>query len=276
MTEESWTPDWACDECEAGVGAHDTDCGGWRDNPCRSAAGLGADHADHADYAGHADYADHADGTDAGRSRWTAAGGGAMNVTRGGRRTLAMAAVGLVAATTLLGGCGSSEAIPMNDEYAGNSGESSAASDNSSSADASGSSDGSSASADASGSSGWSSLSGSASPSASSSSAAADGKDSGDYRDGTYSVNSKYGPVNEDSIDVKVTVKDQKITDVEVTGHPFTSISKKRQDAFAKEIPGVVVGKKLKGLDVDTVAGASWTTEAFNKALETAREQASQ
>lgn len=275
MMGESWRQDWADGEREAGVGAHDTDCGGWHDDPCWSAAGLCAAGlcADHAD---HADHTDHADGTDADRSRWSAAGSSAVNVPRGGRRTLAMAAVGLVAATTLLGGCGSSEAIPMNDEYAGNSGESSAAPDSSSSADASGSADGSSASADASGSSGWSSLSGSASPSASSSSAAADGKDSGDYRDGTYSVNSKYGPVNEDSIDVKVTVKDQKITDIEVTGHPFTSISKKHQDAFAKAIPGVVVGKKLKGLDVDTVAGASWTTEAFNKALETAREQASQ
>ncbi|WP_422614357.1 FMN-binding protein [Bifidobacterium thermophilum] len=177
-----------------------------------------------------------------------------------------MAAVGLVAATSLFGGCGSSEAIPMNDEYAGNSGESSAVPDSSGTS-------GSDGASGASGSSGWSSLSGSASPSAS---ASEDSKDSGDYRDGTYSVNSKYGPVNEDSIDVKVTVKDQKIADVEVTGHPFTPISKKHQDAFAKAIPGVVVGKKLKGLDVDTVAGASWTTEAFNKALATAREQASE
>lgn len=192
--------------------------------------------------------------------------GSEASVARGGRRVMAMAAVGLVAATSLLGGCGSSEAIPMNDEYAGNSGESSAAPDSSGTS-------GSDGASGASGSSGWSSLSGSASPSAS---ASEDSKDSGDYRDGTYSVNSKYGPVNEDSIDVKVTVKDQKITDIEVTGHPFTPISKKHQDAFAKAIPGVVVGKKLKGLDVDTVAGASWTTEAFNKALETAREQASE
>lgn len=190
---------------------------------------------------------------------------------------MVIAAVGLVAATSLLGGCGSSEAIPMNDEYAGNSGESSAAPEDSSSASGSAGDSGSGGASGSSGSSGWSSLSGSASSSASASSSdSADSKDSGDYRDGTYSVNSKYGPVNEDSIDVKVTVKDQKITDVEVTGHPFTPISKKHQDAFAKAIPGVVVGKKLKGLDVDTVAGASWTTEAFNKALETAREQASQ
>lgn len=183
-----------------------------------------------------------------------------------GRRGMALAAVGLVAATSLLGGCGSSEAIPMNDEYAGNSGELSASPDASAAS-------GSGNTAGAAGSSGWSSLSGQSSPSAS---ASADDKDSGDYRDGTYDVTSTYGPVSEDSIDVKVTVKDQSITDIKVTGHPFTPVSKKHQDAFAKAIPGVVVGKQLKGLNVDTVAGASWTTEAFNKALETAREQASQ
>lgn len=194
------------------------------------------------------------------------AGGMTGGVAGRGRRGMALAAVGLVAATSLLGGCGSSEAIPMNDEYAGNSGESSA------SPDASASSGSGNTAGDA-GSSGWSSLSGQSSPSAS---ASADGKDSGDYRDGTYDVTSTYGPVSEDSIDVKVTVKDQSIADIKVTGHPFTPVSKKHQDAFAKAIPGVVVGKQLKGLSVDTVAGASWTTEAFNKALETAREQASQ
>jgi uncharacterized protein with FMN-binding domain len=63
---------------------------------------------------------------------------------------------------------------------------------------------------------------------------------------------------------------------VQVVGHPFTTISKKHQDAFIKAIPGVVKGKALKTLKVDKVAGASWTSEAFNKALEVAREQASE
>ena len=51
-------------------------------------------------------------------------------------------------------------------------------------------------------------------------------------------------------------------------GCPFTTISKGHQDDFAKAINGVVDGKPLKGLKVDKVAGASWTSDAFNKALE--------
>ena len=37
----------------------------------------------------------------------------------------------------------------------------------------------------------------------------------------------------------------------------------------------VVDGKPLKDLKVDKVAGASWTSDAFNKALEVARQEAS-
>ena len=95
------------------------------------------------------------------------------------------------------------------------------------------------------------------------------------YADGTYSINGQYGPVSEDTIDVHVTVKDQTVTNVEVIGHPFTSISKKHQNAFAEAINGVVDGKPLKDLKVDKVAGASWTSEAFNKALDVARQEAS-
>ena len=73
---------------------------------------------------------------------------------------------------------------------------------------------------------------------------------------------------------VHVTVKDQTVTAVEVVGHPFTSISKKHQN-FAEAINGVVDGKPLKDLKVDKLAGASWTSEAFNKALEVARQEAS-
>ena len=102
-----------------------------------------------------------------------------------------------------------------------------------------------------------------------------DKQDTGNYADGTYSINGQYGPVSEDTIDVHVTVKDQTVTNVEVIGHPFTSISKKHQNAFAEAINGVVDGKPLKDLKVDKVAGASWTSEAFNKALDVARQEAS-
>ncbi|PWG60008.1 FMN-binding protein [Bifidobacterium catulorum] len=160
-------------------------------------------------------------------------------------KTAATAFAGLVVAGALLGGCGDpkSKAVPMDDEYAGSSGESTT------------------------------SPSSSASPSASSS---ASTKDTGKYKDGTYAIKGQYGPVGEDSIDVTLKVADGKVADVQVVGHPFTTISKNHQNDFIKAIPGVVEGKPLKGLKVDKVAGASWTSDAFNKALDVARDQASE
>lgn len=168
-------------------------------------------------------------------------------------KTAAGALAGLVVVGALLGGCGSpkSKAVPMNDEYAGNSGESSAAPTEGSSDSSDGSSSSPSTSTDPS-------------------------KDTGNYKDGTYSVKGVYGPVDEDSIDVTLTIANGSITDVQVVGHPLTSISKTHQDDFIKAIPGVVDGKELKGLKIDNVAGASWTSDAFNSALELVREQASQ
>lgn len=170
-------------------------------------------------------------------------------------KTAALAAVAL----TLLAGCGEPTAKPMDDEYAGNSGETEQSQEAQSQGDGesdSGANDGS----DGAGS-------------------GADGEsakqDTGNYADGTYSINGQYGPIGEDTIDVHVTVKSGNVDSVEVIGHPFTSISKKHQDAFAAAINGVVDGKPLKDLKVDKVAGASWTSEAFNKALEVARQEAS-
>ncbi|KFI53974.1 FMN-binding protein [Bifidobacterium callitrichos] len=174
------------------------------------------------------------------------------------RNDKAVKAVALTAATlALLGGvagCGESKATPMDDQYSGNSGETQQSqeeqSQSSGDADAGASDD-------------------------SSSSDAASGKDTGNYKDGTYSVNGQYGPVGEDSIDVHFTIKDQNVETVEVIGHPFTQISKQHQTDFANAINGVVDGKPLKGLKVDKVAGASWTSDAFNKALDVVRQQAS-
>lgn len=175
---------------------------------------------------------------------------------RGLRRKAALAAVGLVVAGAALAGCGEPTATPMDDEYAGNSGETQQSQEDASKeSESDGASDGS----------GDGSTDGS------------DGekKDTGNYADGTYSINGQYGPVGEDTIDVHVTVKDQNVESVEIVGHPFTSISKSHQDAFAQAINGEVDGKPLKDLSVDKVAGASWTSEAFNEALKVCREQAS-
>lgn len=172
----------------------------------------------------------------------TKSNGAERHTRKSGVATLSTAAVGLIAASTLLAGCGSPTAVPMNDEYAGNAGESSSAPSQSTT-----------------------------DPNTTTS----DKQDTGNYADGTYAIKGQYGPIGEDSIDVSLTVADQDITAVSIVGHPSSTISKNHQDAFSQAIPGVVVGKPLKDLKIDTVAGASWTSEAFNKALEVARQEAS-
>lgn len=171
-------------------------------------------------------------------------------------KIVAMTAAGLA----LLSACGEPKATPMNDEYAGNSGESEQSQEQQSQQGSgdSGSSDGTVKNhAD------------------DPNSTTSEKKDTGNYADGTYKINGQYGPVGEDTIDVKLTVKQGNVEKVGIVGHPFTSISKKHQTEFANAINGVVDGKPLKGLKVDKVAGASWTSEAFNKALEVARQEAS-
>lgn len=182
-------------------------------------------------------------------------------------KTTATKAIAVTAAALVLlggaAGCGESKATPMDDQYSGNSGETEKSQEEQSQSEGSG---GGSDSTDSTGSSGDSSSSDSSDSAA---------KDTGNYKDGTYSINGQYGPVGEDSIDVHFTIKDQNVETVEVIGHPFTQISKKHQTDFANAINGVVDGKPLKGMKVDKVAGASWTSDAFNKALDLCRQQAS-
>ena len=152
------------------------------------------------------------------------------------KKSATLAAAGLVVAGALLAGCGESKAAPMDDEYAGNSGETEKSQEEQSQSQSNGSdsSDGSDSSSSHN------------DPSTTTS----DKKDTGNYKDGN-------------------------VETVNIIGHPFTTISKNHQDDFAKAINGVVDGKPLKGLKVDKVAGASWTSDAFNKALEVARQEAS-
>lgn len=176
-------------------------------------------------------------------------------------RNATVKAVALTAASlALLAGCGEPTATPMDDEYAGDSGETAQSQEQQSQG---GDSDKKSSSSQ------------DDTSSSSDDSTQTNKKDTGNYADGTYSVNGQYGPIGEDTIDVHLTVKGGNVDKVEIVGHPFTSISKKHQDAFAKAINGVVDGKPLKDLKVDKVAGASWTSDAFNKALDVARQQAS-
>lgn len=152
-----------------------------------------------------------------------------------------------VATLTLLSACGKPSARPMDDEFAGNSGESSQSA--STQRDAGAAQDAHGRSSDTSG-------------------------NPHTFADGEYAAIGQYGPVGEDAIDVYVGVRSGTVESVRVEGHPFTSISRGHQEAFAKAIPNEVVGKPLADLKVDKVAGASWTTDAFNAALDEVRRQA--
>lgn len=164
-------------------------------------------------------------------------------------RTVQATLAGLVISSAMLAGCGEPTAVPANDEFAGNSGQTSQSQENEN------------------GTSGTNSEQ--------TDSNTSQNADTGVYKDGTYDIKGQYGPVGEDSIDVSLTLADGTITAVAVEGHPFTSISKNHQQNFIDAVDEVVVGKPLKGLHLDTVAGASWTTDAFNKALDVARSEAS-
>lgn len=149
------------------------------------------------------------------------------------------------ASIALLSACGEPKATPMDDEYAGNSGESVQSQENKSKTD------GKAADNTAGGDATTKNHADDANSTTSSK------QDTGNYADGDYSVNGQYGPVGEDTIDVQLTVKDQNVTAVKIVGHPFTSISKKHQNDFAKAVPDAVVGKPLKDLKVDKLAGAA-------------------
>ncbi|OTA26728.1 hypothetical protein B9G54_03895 [Alloscardovia macacae] len=172
-------------------------------------------------------------------------------------KNAALAGVGVVAASLLLAGCGSS--APAAGDNADLQSNSTANSSSSSSAGANGTNG--SAGAD---------------ENVSNELKFPDAKaDTGTYGDGTYTVSGQYGEHSASTLDVSVTVGAGKVTSVEVKPTTSSAISKKYGDDFVKAVSGEVVGKDLKDLKLSVVAGASWTTDAFNQALVNVRGEAS-
>ena len=94
----------------------------------------------------------------------------------------------------------------------------------------------------------------------------------GPYADGTYTASQSYGVlddvVEEDSIDVGLTLESGYITGVTITGHPFASRSQEYIDSFSQEINGAVVGHSVEDAHVTALAGASKTSAAYNDAVD--------
>lgn len=94
------------------------------------------------------------------------------------------------ASLALLSACGEPTATPMDDEYAGNSGESVQSQEENSKNSGNATDSGDSADTDV------------KNHADDSNSTTSDKQDTGNYADGTYSINGQYGPVSEDTIDV--------------------------------------------------------------------------
>jgi len=111
---------------------------------------------------------------------------------------------------------------------------------------------------------------GSATASDSSSSAS-----TGSYKDGTYTATNDYiVPSGNESITVKLTVKNNVVTDSEITNSENDRDSAEFQESFADEYKSEVVGKNVGSVQLSFVAGASDTTDAFNQAVQDIANQA--
>src|SRR5690242_17683464 len=76
------------------------------------------------------------------------------------------------------------------------------------------------------------------------------------YKDGTYSASGAYQtPESTETIDVTITLKNDVVTDVQVTGDPQRPETRQYQSQFIGGISDAVVGKDIDQLSVSRVAG---------------------
>lgn len=101
------------------------------------------------------------------------------------------------------------------------------------------------------------------------------GSGSGSYADGTYTADGTYAtPESVETITVTVTLEDDVVTAVDVTGDPQKRESEQYQGEFIGGIAAVVVGQDIDDIQVSRVAGSSLTSAGFNEAIETIKSEA--
>ncbi|MBS1699623.1 MAG: FMN-binding protein [Actinobacteria bacterium] len=107
------------------------------------------------------------------------------------------------------------------------------------------------------------------------STAATSGTSGGAYKDGTYTADGSYQtPETVERISVSITLSQDTVTAVEVTGDPQASETEHYQAQFISGIAAQVVGKKLDDISVSRVSGSSLTSKGFTQALDTIRSEA--
>jgi uncharacterized protein with FMN-binding domain len=94
------------------------------------------------------------------------------------------------------------------------------------------------------------------------------------YRDGDYEAKGWYGGLPS-NIDVAITLRADRITEVQVTANATDPTSRDYQERFANAVPDVVAGRPIDEVRVSRLAGASGTPDGFNEAIEKIKDQAS-
>ncbi|MCP2031745.1 uncharacterized protein with FMN-binding domain [Okibacterium sp. HSC-33S16] len=95
------------------------------------------------------------------------------------------------------------------------------------------------------------------------------------YTDGEYTATGDYqSPGGAESVTVTLTLADNVVTALNVTGSGGSPNAKKFQGEFIENISAVVVGKPLDSLSVSKVAGSSLTSGGFNAAIDQIRADA--
>ncbi len=108
-----------------------------------------------------------------------------------------------------------------------------------------------------------------------SSTAAATAEPSSTYADGSYTATGSYQtPESIEQITVTVTLANDVVTAVEVTGTPTKAETREYQSKFIGGIADVVVGQDIDQLSVSRVAGSSLTSGGFNQAIEEIQSEA--
>lgn len=97
----------------------------------------------------------------------------------------------------------------------------------------------------------------------------------GSYADGEYTATGEYqAPSGSESIVVTVSLQDDIVTAVEVTGDASDPQAERFQEQFASGIADEIVGVDIDELSVSRVAGSSLTTNGFVTAIETIKTEA--
>jgi uncharacterized protein with FMN-binding domain len=96
------------------------------------------------------------------------------------------------------------------------------------------------------------------------------------YKDGNYSFSLSYRVPegNTEKISTSITVSGDAIKSVKNTNTATNRSSREYQGDFEAKIQSAVVGKKIDSLNLDSVGGASLTTDAFVKAISEIKSQA--